>query len=319
MNQQPQVSIVIPTRDRPELLERAIRSILRQTLQQIEIIVVDDGSPREAAQHCAAAVTAIDPRVSFHIASQAPVPVRGISQARNYGLSLARAPYIVFFDDDDEMSDPGHLDTALGFQRQFPGALFFAEIRSVDAGRVVSESRMGAVGSFITRCPISSDPPVFEVAAAQFAKAISHRYPHVDAALFDTALLREIGGFTGSLFLAEDVNLFLRYADRCSTILFRNQSVVDFDVTPRPRAFNVVPPHEHDLAACMALSLARTSLGNPHFHRAARHIEAFMLASAAGKMNDQGNRLAARALARQSLALRLTRNGLRQLVRSFFR
>lgn len=317
MNQQPQVSIVIATRDRPELLDRAIRSILRQTLQEIEIIAVDDGSPLDAAKRCAAAVTALDPRVSFHIASQAPAPARGISQARNFGLSLARAPYTVFFDDDDEMSDPAHLAAAAGFQRQFPKALYFADIRSVDSGRVVSESRMSTVESLLTRHPISSRPLVYSVPTALFAKAISHRYPHVDAAMLDTALLREIGGFTGSLFLAEDVNLFLRYADRCSTILFSPQPVVDFDVTPRPRAFSVVPPYERDIAACMALSLARTSLQDPHLHRAARHIETFLLASAAAKMNDQGNRLAARALSRQSLALRPTRNGLRQWFRSF--
>jgi glycosyltransferase involved in cell wall biosynthesis len=312
MSQPPLVSVVIATRDRPELLQRAVRSILRQTLQEIEIIAVDDGSPRETVMQCAAEVTAIDPRVAFHIAALAPVPARGISESRNYGLSLARAPYTVFFDDDDEMSEPGHLETAAGFLRQYPGTLYLADIRSVDNGRIVSESRMRAVEPVITQNQISADPPVFQASIAQFAKAITHRYPHFNAALLDTALVREIGGFMGPLFLAEDVNLFLRYADRCTAVIYRRQAVVDFDVTPRPRAFNILPPHERDIIACMALSQARTRLSNPHLHRAARHIEAFLLASAAGKMNAQGNRLAARALARQSLALRPTRDGLRQ-------
>ena len=315
---EPLVSVVIATRERPALLERAIQSILRQSLQEIEILVVDDGStPSTLAAYRQAAETA-DSRVAYHLAAEAPSPVRGISEARNFGLSLARAPYVVFFDDDDEMSSADHLDLAVSFHRQYPRVLYFGDIQSLNEGRVIETGRIRLVDGPITHSRLSSDPPVYMATVEQFSVTITRRYPHFDAALLDTALAKELGGFTRQLFLAEDVNFFLRYADKCSGVIYRREAVVDFDVTPRPRAFNVLPAFERDLMASVSLSQARFHLRNPHLFRAAVAIEAYMLASAAGTLQEAGNRLAARCLARQSLALRLTRNGLLQFAKSFF-
>ncbi len=316
---QPLVSIVIATRERPELLQRAIESILGQTLREIEILVVDDGSAQATLDAYRRAGERADPRVAYHLASEAPQLVRGVCAARNYGLSLASAPYVVFFDDDDEMSMANHLETAVKFHRQYPNCLYYGDLRMLSEGTVTLEARIRPFDSPIVQRQVCEDPPVYSPSIKEFSKVFAHRYPHLNASVLDSALARKIGGFAETLIFCEDLNFFLRYADTCTTYIYRREIVVDFDVTPRPRMFNAPHPVHRDLMTSMALSQARANIRNPHLLRASRVIEAFMFAAAASKLNAEGNSLAARYLARQSLALKASRSGFRQYIRSFLK
>lgn len=91
----PTVSVVIPTRGRPQLLARAIRSVLAQSLQSFEIIIVLDGEDPETE-------TALgefsDPRIHLLKLS----PAAGGAAARNAGVNAACGKWIAFLDDDDE-------------------------------------------------------------------------------------------------------------------------------------------------------------------------------------------------------------------------
>ena len=92
---QPLISVVIPTRDRPPLAIRAVQSALRQTLNEIEVIVVIDG-PDEPTQKVLQDIP--DPRMRTILL---PTPL-GAGEARNVGVDQARGPWIAFLDDDDE-------------------------------------------------------------------------------------------------------------------------------------------------------------------------------------------------------------------------
>lgn len=89
------VSIVIPTCNRPLLLKRAICSVLAQTYQDFEIIVVDDGM-KEHAKNVVA--TFGDARIRY-LKNETSL---GGGGARNRGIKDAHAPFIAFLDDDDE-------------------------------------------------------------------------------------------------------------------------------------------------------------------------------------------------------------------------
>ncbi len=93
---QPRVSVVIPTRDRPQLVLRAVHSVLRQTLPSLELLVVQDG---EDAETFSALQTVADPRLRVHVAPRGYGP----GAVRNAGVAQARAEWIAFLDDDDEM------------------------------------------------------------------------------------------------------------------------------------------------------------------------------------------------------------------------
>jgi glycosyltransferase involved in cell wall biosynthesis len=91
----PTVTVVIPTFDRPLLLMRAVESVIRQTFQDFEIVVVIDGSDpatKEALERVG------DPRLRY-VENEQKV---GGSEARNIGAREAKGRWIALLDDDDE-------------------------------------------------------------------------------------------------------------------------------------------------------------------------------------------------------------------------
>jgi glycosyltransferase involved in cell wall biosynthesis len=91
----PLVSAIIPTRNRPDLAIRAVRSALSQTYANVEVIVVIDG--RDAASQSALSSVA-DSRLQI-VALDLNV---GGSEARNIGVAHSHGEWIAFLDDDDE-------------------------------------------------------------------------------------------------------------------------------------------------------------------------------------------------------------------------
>ena len=91
----PKVSVVISTHNRCEMLKRAIDSVLKQTFQDFEIIVVDDGN--ESAEEVVKSFS--DPRTRY---LRHEIPHRGGPTARNTGIKSSRGEFVAFLDDDDE-------------------------------------------------------------------------------------------------------------------------------------------------------------------------------------------------------------------------
>ena len=101
------VSAVIPTRGRPDLVLRAVRSVLAQTLREIEAVVVVDGND-PATVWALQDVARTDSRLRI---VALPTSLGG-SDARNRGVDEARGEWIAFLDDDDEWL-PGKLEAQL--------------------------------------------------------------------------------------------------------------------------------------------------------------------------------------------------------------
>ena len=108
----PQVSVVLTTYyHRPDLLTRAIESVLNQTLTDFEFIIVNDGAP-EGTKKILNNYANQDSRIKV-IHQQN----KGLGQARNLGVRQARAPYVAFMDDDDR-SLPRRLEEQRNFLQQ---------------------------------------------------------------------------------------------------------------------------------------------------------------------------------------------------------
>ena len=90
----PRVSVVVPTRDRPDRLATCLAALERETVPELEIVVVDDASRDVAA---VAAAVADAPRARLVRGTG-----RGPAAARNAGVAAARAPVVCFTDDDCE-------------------------------------------------------------------------------------------------------------------------------------------------------------------------------------------------------------------------
>lgn len=91
----PRVSVVIPTHNRSDLIERAVRSVLNQTFCNLECIVVDDCSNDDT-------VSVVESLDDDRITLIELEENRGASAARNAGIKVASGEYIAFLDDDDE-------------------------------------------------------------------------------------------------------------------------------------------------------------------------------------------------------------------------
>ena len=93
----PTVSVIIPTYNRAHLVGRAIQSVLNQTYQDFEVIVVDDGST-DNTEEIIKEFQKKDERIKYIKHEKN----KGGSAARNTGIKAARGAYIAFLDSDDE-------------------------------------------------------------------------------------------------------------------------------------------------------------------------------------------------------------------------
>jgi glycosyltransferase involved in cell wall biosynthesis len=112
---EPVVTVVIPTRDRAELLPGVLGAILGQSLAELEVIVVDDGSTDHTPTVLAEA--GADSRVRT-LRHDHP---RGAAAARNMGAAEARGQYLLF-EDDDCISEPDKLERLTAALRRDPAA-----------------------------------------------------------------------------------------------------------------------------------------------------------------------------------------------------
>jgi len=96
------ISIIIPTRNRSNYLKRAIESVLQQSYQNIEIIVVDDASTDDTEK----VVRSFKDSRIIYIKNRER---QGPNFCRNVGLKKASGKYIAFLDDDDYYSDKDKL------------------------------------------------------------------------------------------------------------------------------------------------------------------------------------------------------------------
>ncbi len=97
INQAPKVSVILPTYNRAYIIEKAIQSVLNQTYQDFEIIVIDDGSI-DNTEEIIKELQEKDNRIRYLRLNIN----KGASHARNEGIKIAQGEYITFQDSDAE-------------------------------------------------------------------------------------------------------------------------------------------------------------------------------------------------------------------------
>lgn len=171
----PRVSVVIPTRDRPDGLLRLLLALRAQTLDpaEFEAIVVDDGS--RAGTSAALAMARRGARFPLRTVR---LSGRGPAAARNAGAEIARAPLVAFVDDDCE-PEAAWLESLLEAADAGPaGAL---------AGRIVAARASSLAGRYAAAARLLDDPRV--------ERGESGVEPTTANAAFPKAVLEALGGF----------------------------------------------------------------------------------------------------------------------------
>lgn len=121
----PRLSLLMVVRDGAAYIDAAITSARRQTLAELEILVVDDGST-DATCEMVRRHVAEDPRVRLETG-----PQQGLAAIRNRSLDLARAPWAAVLDSDD-LLHPHHAEHMLDLARRSGAALVAANMIAFD-------------------------------------------------------------------------------------------------------------------------------------------------------------------------------------------
>jgi len=184
----PLVSVIIPTYNRASYLKEAVQSVLGQTFQDFELIVVDDGSTDSTPS-----VLQVFADVITYIYQEN----KGVSSARNTGLERAAGSLIALLDSDD-LWDPQKLEVQTRFFRSRPEALicqtqeiWIRNGRRVNPKAYHRKQAGDVFGISLQRCMVSPS-----------------------AVMFRKRLLDEVGLFDTRLPACEDYDLWLRVSCR---------------------------------------------------------------------------------------------------------
>ncbi|WP_239097051.1 glycosyltransferase family 2 protein [Asanoa ferruginea] len=170
------MSVVIPTFARPDLVTRAVRSVLAQTVPDLEVVVVVDG-PDDAT--CAALGVIDDGRVRV-----VPLTAQGGAQnARNVGVGAARAAWTALLDDDDEWL-PNKLEVQLGLAKQARAA------QPVIASRLIN--RTPRADSVMPRRLPAQGEPISEYLTVRRGLFYGDGFIQTSTILAPTELLRRV-------------------------------------------------------------------------------------------------------------------------------
>lgn len=246
----PAVSVIIPVFERVELAQRAVRSALTQTYQDIEVIVVDDGSTTPLA------LEGQDLRLRLIRHDKN----RGAAAARNTGIEAATGGWIAFLDSDD-VWHPEKLDRQMAVAENTDSSLsafccgFRLHGNSLNQGRALIPVEAKSLHDFVAGCWFCP------------GSTLLLRKNVFDAVgLFDTELPR-----------LEDYEWFLRFAEANGTLKVAPHVLADIHVGERPR------PEAVERAA---KKIAATLINQKYAHR--RRAEAYlMLECAVANLRDR--------------------------------
>lgn len=129
----PLISVIVPVYKAEKHLERCVRSILAQSHKQLEVILVDDGSPDDSGALCDGFAKE-DARVRVIHKENA-----GVSMARNDGIQAARGDFLAFVDADDWL-EPQMYERLLEEQQRTGVKLVYCSFRRIYADHTEDET-----------------------------------------------------------------------------------------------------------------------------------------------------------------------------------
>jgi hypothetical protein len=200
----PRFSVIIPTFNRATLVLEAVHSVLAQTYDNFELIVVDDGSTDDTVERLR--------RIADRRLSVVTVPHGGVSAARNAGLAVASGALVSFLDSDD-LWLPDKLAAEVDVLRRHPEVgVVFGDLEKYDGGRHVA-SFMRSTDVFSKRLPRARSDALFVLSPRQMFLCLLQEVPVKTPAMTVRRDVLEVAGrFDERWTSSEDWELLLRLA-----------------------------------------------------------------------------------------------------------
>jgi len=234
-------SVIIPLYNKAAYIERAIQSVLSQTFQEFELIVVDDGSTDDPFVQLSV--------ISYQLSVDAPENFKkirviqqrnqGVSTARNNGVKLAKYDYIAFLDADDSW-ETTYLEEMNGLIAAYPNAgIYGSSYFIVKNGK----KRIAPIG-------VEKD---FDRGLINYCQVYSKTLCMplwTGATILKKSIFEEEHGFKPGLKLGEDFDLWIRVATK-QPVAFLNKPLAnyhqDVDLANRAIGEKLYKPQENML------------------------------------------------------------------------
>lgn len=213
----PRFSIIMPTYNRANVISQAITTLQKQIFTDFELIIVDDGSSDKTTE----IIKQIrDPRLRYIYQEN-----KGVSAARNTGVTLARGQIIAFLDSDDEAL-PGWLDAFANSFKQPQVGVVFVGCKVVEQDGQLRK---------------------FDILPQNLGPLFNNQTARLQAGTF--AMRREVfeavGGYVEGLVFGENTELVIRLTAYCKQAGYRVVSVAQPLILYHKHRFDGARAHAH--------------------------------------------------------------------------
>ena len=247
----PVVSIIIPTLNRPHFIKEALESVLRQTYQNFEILVVNDGG-----KDISETIESLNHKGKIVYLWQKET--KGPSAARNLALKAARGKYIAYLDDDD-IFYPNHLETLVGFLEKSDFTVAYTD-------------SFRALQTKIDNRYVTTEKEVIYSIDFDQDKFLISNYIHIDNICHRKDVLEEVGLFDEGLETHEDWDFCIRLSQKYD---FYHIKEITAEFRIRSDISNAITLKIQDLLNTMKLIHKRYShlVTNRHFFEEQKKAE----------------------------------------------
>lgn len=218
----PFISVIVPVYNMERQVGRCLRSIVRQSFKDIELLVIDDGSTDDSREIIGQFMTD-DSRVRCFSISNS-----GVSAARNFGLNKAEGEYIMFIDADDEIED-GYLNRIADNAKSSRADVLIWGIKRCLKGGYIEERKPQLRGAYDRKSFLLAFP------GDHYGKH-KELYGFVSNKLVKRSLVEQYGlRFDESMLLMEDYVFFLDCYSRSTSFFCFPETGYRYNICEVPK------------------------------------------------------------------------------------
>jgi len=187
--EKPHITVIIPLYNKANYIQNTLQSVLNQSFQDFEIIIIDDGST-DASLEKAKAIE--DKRIQI-----ISIKNQGVSNARNLGVSKANSAFIAFFDADD-LWLKNHLEQLVSLKKAHPNCGMYANAyKKMQDGKAI---------------PTTFDSTYSGIILDYFEASYIDGIASASSVMIPKRVFDKIGAFNVNITHTEDVDLWIRIA-----------------------------------------------------------------------------------------------------------
>jgi len=300
------ISVIVASRNRADLLKRALQAIKSQTYQDVEVVVIDDGSDTLTRAAYPSLFVELDSRFRLIEVGTAGQRGQGPSASRNLGIKLAQGSILAFCDDDDLWIDPTHLAAvAYLFSKQSDIDLCICNQRAVYVDGTVREQWLPSLSTLANATVLTESYRLVTVHDLSNAQG----FAHLNMCCIRRATVNAMGGFWEAVNYEEDRDFFWRCADAAKGIAYSANTVAQHHVPDPAQQLTVssaTKQQERWLVAAMVSRHIATTVQSQAIAKLSLRLEGDLLRRLALQCEHLGQRRACSLLANQALGARFS-------------